>query len=232
MEQKIKGIIRHIGDIGEKVSSMLGEKSPHAIEIDIILGDIRALYEEVKALQTAALKSPAPPAEPASEPEDEKEAPADSDTQESGIGKQDVNTEEEMPAAETGEKSPKHKTKRPARESGPAILADKYKAGLKLINESLAGNRDKENITSKIQSKPISSIGAALGINDRFQLIKDLFNGDKNSFENTINTLDAASNFNEAFNYITSSFDWDMEEDSVQLLLELVRRKFIVNQNE
>jgi hypothetical protein len=35
-----------------------------------------------------------------------------------------------------------------------------------------------------------------------------------------------------AFNYITSSFDWDMEEDSVQMLLDLVRRKFIVNQDE
>ena len=51
-------------------------------------------------------------------------------------------------------------------------------------------------------------------------------------FQNTITELDGASNFNEAFSYISGSFEWDMEDDSVQLLLELVRRKFIVNQNE
>jgi len=112
----------------------------------------------------------------------------------------------------------------------PAILADKYKAGTQFINESLAGK--KQDISSKIQSAPISNIGSALGVNDRFKLINDLFNGDKDSFQKTIGILNGAANFNEAFNYITSSFDWDMEEDSVQLLLELVRRKFIVNQNE
>ena len=132
--------------------------------------------------------------------------------------------ETEAPAKKPGKQADKT--------NGPAILADRYKSDKKFRNESLAGKRGKQDVSSKIQSKPISNIGNALGINDRFKLINDLFNGDRDSYENTINTLDKASNFNEAFSYINSSFDWDMEEDSVQILLDLVRRKFIVNQNE
>jgi len=134
---------------------------------------------------------------------------------------------------ETSHKPPSDsKRKAPKKSPEPTTLADKYKGEKRYINESLAGKIEKNDISSKIQSKPIQNIGSALGINDRFKLINDLFNGDKESFQNTISVLDASSNFNEAFNYITSSFDWDMEEDSVQLLLELVRRKFIVNHNE
>ena len=119
-----------------------------------------------------------------------------------------------------------------SRQAERSILADKYKSGKTFINESLAGQRGKQDISSKIQSKPIRNIASALGINDRFKLINELFNGDKGSFQNTIGILDGAANFNEAFTYINTSFDWDMEEDSVQLLLDLVRRKFIINQNE
>jgi hypothetical protein len=207
MEQKIKEIIRHIGDIGEKVSRLLAEESLPTIEMDIILGDIRVLYEKVKDLQ-------------------------------SGKGSQGAEmlpgpgAAEEEPAGKTGAPDKTGKQGTSSRPSERAILADKYKNEQKFINESLAGSRGKQNISSQIQSKPIRNIGSALGINDRFKLINELFNGDRDSFQDTIGILDGAANFNEAFNYINSSFDWDMEEDSVQLLLDLVRRKFIVNQNE
>jgi hypothetical protein len=250
MEKKIKGIIRSIGDIGEKVSRMQGEKKPALIEIDIILEDIRALYEDVKALQVKVSGL--------NEPSSRVDTSAETPSASSGGTARDVAVAEsagiadEPTIADKGETAdeatiagqedtaeeistdPERETdsEPSGKESEPAILADKYKNDKKLIYESLGDTAEKQDISSKMQSKPIRSIGTALGINERFQLIRDLFNGDKASFENTINTLDAAANFNEAFNYINSSFDWDMEEDSVHLLLELVRRKFIVNKNE
>ena len=192
MEQKIKTIIRQVGDIGEKLSQLPSEESLPSIEKDIILSEIRILYEAVKNLQVSPVKIPSV--------EEEKKTETV------------VKKEPDVKAAE------------------PAILADKYKENNNFINESFAGNM--QDVSSKIQSTPIRNISSALGINDRFKLIHDLFNGDKNSYHNAIGILDRSSNFNEAFNYITSSFDWDMEGDSVQLLLELVRRKFIVNKNE
>ena len=199
MEKRIKKIIRQVGDIGEKVSRLLAEESLPSIELDILLGDVRSLYEEIKDLPSGT------------------NIPAGKETAET----KKMETE-----------SKKVKTVTENSEDEPAILADRYKGEKKFINERLAENGKKRDISSKIKSKPIRNIGSALGINDRFKLINDLFNGDKDSYQNTIGMLDGASNFNEAFNYITSSFDWDMEEESVQILLDLVRRKFIVNQNE
>ena len=114
----------------------------------------------------------------------------------------------------------------------PATLADSFKGEKKFINERLADNGHRQDLSSKLQSKPIQDIGSSLGLNDRFKLINELFNGDKESYQQTINVLDSANNFNEAFNYISTSYDWDMEDDSVQMLLDLVRRKFIVNKDE
>jgi hypothetical protein len=136
------------------------------------------------------------------------------------------------------ETKPKEDLREPAAPAGdkvqeePATIADKFKGEKKFINERLAANGSKQDLSSKLQSKPIREISTSMGLNDRFKLINELFNGDKDSYQKTISILDNASNFNEAFNYISSSYDWDMEDEAVQLLLDLVRRKFIVNKDE
>jgi len=237
MEQKIKTIISQIGDIGEKLSSILSEEPLPSIEKDIILRDIRLLYEAVKDLEIAPVVIPdVKPTQPESVP-GEMETVSESPVPESEVAvpEKEIMAKEQSavedkptePAVPEKTEPAEKPTEKPAE---PTTLGDKFKSDKKFINESLAGN--KQDVGSKIQSTPISNIGSALGINDRFKLINDLFKGDKDSFQNTIGVLDGASNFNEAFNYISTSFDWDMEEDSVKLLLELVRRKFIVNQNE
>ena len=237
MGQKIKTIIRQVGDIGEKLSRLLPEESLPSIEKDIILRDIRLLYEAVKDLQDSPVETPSGEKGKVTRPEVETIQPEPvpgekNPVSESSVPEAEVAAPEEISEAEEQSiplEEPE-KTGPAAKSAEPVTLADKYKGNKKFINESLAG--DTQDISSKIQSTPISNIGSALGINDRFKLINDLFKGDKESFQNTIGILDGSSNFNEAFNYISSSFDWDMEEDSVQLLLDLVRRKFIVNQNE
>ena len=256
MEDKIRTIITQVGDVGEKLSDLLAEETIPAIEKDIILRDIRILYEAVKNLQLRPDNIPSgeleqeidievPDPEPmedksANEPEPEKPAEQDQDIPEPekpveaapDISEPGAEETEDIPVPADDKIDPE-KSKKPGHSSKaaePAILADRYKGEQKYINESLAGKQ--QDLGSKIHSTPISNIGSALGINDRFSLINELFNGDKESFQSCITVLDGASNFNEAFNYISSSFEWDMEDDSVQLLLDLVRRKFIVNQNE
>ena len=138
-------------------------------------------------------------------------------------------------AVETREKEGVRETAAPTgskTQEEPATIADKFKGEKKFINERLANDGSRQDISSKLQSKPIREISTSMGLNDRFKLINELFNGDKDSYQKTINILDNANNFNEAFNYISSSYDWDMEDEAVQLLLDLVRRKFIVNKDE
>ena len=106
------------------------------------------------------------------------------------------------------------------------ILAEKFKRSDPLINEVLArgGKRD---FSSLMQSKPVKNIEAAIGINERFEFVRELFNGDAASYTKTIKMLDASSNFNEAFNYLNQTYSWDLESDMVHKLLDIVRRRFI-----
>jgi len=127
----------------------------------------------------------------------------------------------------TAEQQPHDKKK-----SGPGIIAEKLTGDKQFIYDTLAEKSSQDNLSTKLQSKPITDISAEIGINDKFKLIRDLFNGDSANFKKTVDILNSATNFNEAFTYINENFDWDMEDPSVQLILDLVRRKFIVKKDE
>ncbi len=83
-----------------------------------------------------------------------------------------------------------------------------------------------------IKQKPVSNIVSALGLNEKFELIQNLFGGDKVKFEQTMNYLNGASDFNEAYEYLSGNFKWDMNNQYVQRILELIRKKLIVKKNE
>jgi hypothetical protein len=72
----------------------------------------------------------------------------------------------------------------------------------------------------------------AIGINDRYNFIRELFNNDTTAFEGAIKFLNDATSFNDAYNYMLLYFNWDMDSEPVQQLLEIIRRKFIKNRNE
>lgn len=218
MESKynINEIIAKVGDIGEMISRMKTEGPVPAIELDIVLEKIRNLYTDVSNLKDFKLPSARQPA-------------------------QTVNVKDEKPAEVKTEKPARHdmvqeeKTlEKPENKviEEPSTIADRFKGEKTFINERLGDNGNRKDLSSKLQSKPIRDIGASLGLNDRFKLINELFKGDKDSYQQTIDILDNANNFNEAFNYISTSYDWDMEDESVLMLLDLVRRKFIVNKDE
>jgi hypothetical protein len=109
------------------------------------------------------------------------------------------------------------------------IVADKFHKNEPLINELIAKQATKKDISSVMQSKPIKDIEAAIGVNERFIFIKELFNGDAETYVKTITILNNAHNFNEAFNYINQTFSWDFESGSAHKLLDLVRRKHIID---
>jgi hypothetical protein len=218
MESKynITEIITQVGDIGELVSRMKSEGPVPAIEIDIVLEKIRNLYTDVSNLKELNIPAAKQGAEPAKvKAEEPAKGQAEGSAMQAGVLEEKTLVPPENKVSEE-----------------PATIADKFKGEKKFINERLGDNGNRQDVSSKLQSKPIRDIGTSLGLNDRFKLINELFNGDKESYQQTINILDNATNFNEAFNYISTSYDWDMEDEAVQMLLDLVRRKFIVNKNE
>ncbi len=111
------------------------------------------------------------------------------------------------------------------------IIAEKFQQHNDFLNERIGGNKTGKDLSAKIQSTPIKSISGSMGINDKFFFIRELFNGNAENFHLAMKTLDDASNFNEAYNYLLNTFEWDMDSETVQQLLNLIRRKFISTGN-
>ena len=102
----------------------------------------------------------------------------------------------------------------------------------KFINEKLGEQYAKKDIAMKLQGQPIKSIAGNLGINDKFFFIRELFAGNSEAFSQTVSELDECSNFNEAHSLLMAKFQWDMDSEAVQMLLNLIRRRFITSRND
>lgn len=115
--------------------------------------------------------------------------------------------------------------------SGEAqILSDQFK-GRTTLYESLHQNAATEAETLA-HAKPVKDLLSAIGINDRFNFIHELFNNDTAAFENAVKILNDSASFNDAYNYMIQRFDWDMDSEAVQNLLGIIRRKFIKSRHE
>lgn len=207
------------------------------IEIDLLLEKLRNVYDLASDLRaTVHFREDAGPAsdqlggsskpvevpdKPIAEPVFEEEIPALEETLEP---EQEAVAEEVVPEPQP-EPEPKPVSK-------PASKNMETGVGKKILNEEISNRTKREDVASQFKLTPIASINSAIGINERFELINELFGGDKQGFDETMEILNRAHSFVEAYNYLDQNFDWDMENAYVQRILELIRRKLIVRRND
>jgi hypothetical protein len=80
----------------------------------------------------------------------------------------------------------------------------------------------------KPRSLPVTDLNRALGINDRFYFIRELFNGNEDSFRETIDRLNKAASKEEATSILSESVKAASDSGPALELLELVERKLAV----
>jgi hypothetical protein len=85
-------------------------------------------------------------------------------------------------------------------------------------------------LQEKLALEPIKDLKAAIGINDKFQFISTLFNGDEKAFEQAIKTINGFKIYAEAQFWIKSNLreqnKWDDTDDVVKAFDLLVKRRF------
>lgn len=101
-------------------------------------------------------------------------------------------------------------------------LGDSFLKG-KSVNDLIT---DQNKLEFKLSNRPVSSIQAAIGINDRFQYIRELFDGDNQKFLEAVKTLDSKQNIKEAVDYLRNNYKWKKNETSLKFV-NLVKRRFI-----
>ena len=106
---------------------------------------------------------------------------------------------------------------------GQQVLGDVIGAGTTTLAEAVAASQP---TVQTVQNDRVNTLRAAIGINDRFILIRDLFGGDGEAFERAIDELDAFEDFNECLVYM-SAYRWNPNCDGARLLMDLVTRKLL-----
>jgi hypothetical protein len=243
-------VTKDIQDIEKLVSNFKNYSSVPSIELDLALSKLRNVYDvllmfretpdsvspvtkqsetlssekthiisEKKQPFTAKDKAPAEPVE--------KDSKAKHILESAESPEEDIfEVDDILPP----EKKISHSKKSVAKTQG--ILAEKFATDKTFIHEKLGKQIHKTDISAIHESSPIKTISGSLGINDKFLFIRELFNNDSELFNRTLEELDNSVNFNSAYTFLMDNFTWDMENDSVQMLLNLVRRKFISPGNE
>lgn len=80
----------------------------------------------------------------------------------------------------------------------------------------------------EINHSHIKSLRKAIGINDKFLMIRDLFDGDGDAYEQTLNELDAFESFDDCLLYIAENHpEWNPDSEGAKFLTQLLERKLL-----
>ena len=249
-----QSIIQDIQEIYSFVSRFENPNQVHQIDIDLALSKVRNLYDLLLRLNSQGIYQPEYQKEEKStihkpiEKHHEQEvievvkeepkiiAKVSKEIEQPDpvivIEKKEEKTEQKKPVEPKKEviikeeKSKKEITKPIKHDGSTGIMADKFQS--KTYKHDTIGKEkpDQKDVSSKLKSKPIKDINTAIGLNDKFVFIRELFNGDKNQFSETIQLLNNFDTFDNAVGYLKDSFTWDFEDPNVERLIELVRRKY------
>ncbi|MFA8300463.1 MAG: hypothetical protein ACEPOV_09900 [Hyphomicrobiales bacterium] len=101
--------------------------------------------------------------------------------------------------------------------------------------ESIASIADRffqqkdNSIAAKFQNESVKSLKTAIGLNEKFLFIRELFNGKPNEYEKFISELDEFMSYNGAMTYFSEMkirYQWHTESEAVVKLVELIENKF------
>ena len=105
------------------------------------------------------------------------------------------------------------------REEVPQRLGDVIAKGVTTLADKMA----EEQPTAPFNR--ITDIRKAIGLNDKFLMIRDLFGGDANLYEDTINHLNEFDDLDECMIFIVENFRWNPDSEGAKLLVSLLERK-------
>ena len=131
-----------------------------------------------------------------------------------------------LPPVEKKEES----KKAPKKASESAIIADKFSHLSNRFNEQLGSMKSDDDISDILKTKPLTNLSEAIGVNDKFHFIREIFEGNKDAYIQAISRLDHAESLKDARAVIMSYTGDSNENEAVKQLLNLVKRKLPSNE--
>jgi len=98
------------------------------------------------------------------------------------------------------------------------------------INDKLKHTASQREVGSKLKEGPIKDLRKAIGINDQYLFINELFRGDQTMYERSIKTINGFNIYAEAELWIKRELKlklgWNDNTDTVMYFDQLIKRRF------
>jgi len=104
-----------------------------------------------------------------------------------------------------------------------AVLGEVIGHDVQTLADTISAPRD---MASELRSQEtVSDLRRAIGINDKFLMIRDLFGGDAAAYDRAIDTLNAFDDLDDCMIHIAENYVWNANSDGAKFLMELLERK-------
>jgi len=110
------------------------------------------------------------------------------------------------------------------------IIADQFLNRPESFNEKLGNLKHDDDVLKILKTRPLSSLDEAIGVNDRFVFIREIFNGDQESYNQAILKLESVGSLADAQAVIMSYTGEGTDNEALIQLLDLIKRKFPSNE--
>jgi len=250
---EIKDTLAGLLDYTKKLENK--EHPVHQIDRDLLLEKTRQLYEKMMALENTSSEEQIPETagETTSEAgykeegvpvvEENMENPEETIDSEPVTAIPETSNDAEPEKENTSEPEKIHTATKPEKESpappGEPPLPrpeEAAKTPLDLFSaappETLGDTlkpSGKPALADSLQKSSVNDLREAIGINDKFLFINDLFNGDLGRYNKVVDELNSFSGFLGAQTYLTElqvQYQWDENSPAYQKLNMLLERKF------
>lgn len=174
------------------------------------------------ALEPELVIEPEPESEPEMEPEPEPQSEPEPEPQPEPEQEPEPEPESE-PIAPSAVKPEPNPAPQSAAEPVP-VLGEVINHDVQTLSDTIGPRRDRAAELRRLE--PVDDLERAIGINDKFLLIRDLFGGDGAAYDRAIRTLNAFDDLDDCMIYIAENYSWNAASDGAKLLMELLERKF------
>jgi len=224
-------IIRDLNEAREIIDDLKKYPGVPELQVELAKSKCKSASEVIALFKTMQTKITSPVQEmPGSEeqPVREKlpEKPEKADVvPEKPVGEVAVTVIQEAPPPVREEKV--QTLKKPSEQS---IIADQFSNRPESFNEKLGSHKHEEDVLEILRTKPLSSLDEAIGINDKFLFIREIFDGSPETYNQAIEKLESVGSISDAMAVIMSYTGENTGNEAVRQLVDLIKRKFLAHE--
>mgnify|MGYP001817037986 FL=1 len=219
-----------VKDLNALINTLTDTKEMEPIERDILLEKIRKAYEIAGKIPESQPIKINPVSEVQVEPNQPEETLSMVDPQPADDPAESESHESEPVSEKRAEEFSRSK-----QQSTPATLFDisneeTSQEPASSVHERISDQGGDVSLEEKLKKNPVEDLKKSIGINEKFSFINELFEGDLNSYNDTIDQLNSCEDLNTAKELLlrtAQELSWEEDSETMGKLSDLVERRFV-----